>query len=258
VIDSHIFIDEDGARYLFWKRDTNGVWPRGLAALLRQRPELIEQLFPSEAERATAAFCAAIQPWADSRRPMERFFLMQPLISAVVANWHAVRDALADVDEAAPILEAMQTPIHAQALSENGETLVGEDSVVLVNDQDWEGHLIEGPWVTRQNGRYYIFYAGNDFGTPAYGLGVASADHPLGPYEKQDAPLLKSTRSWWGPGHASVAPGLDGKPQLFFHAYFPGTGGYNAFRALLTTGLRFCPGRVELEPIRSSTEFDAV
>ena len=40
-------------------------------------------------------------------------------------------------------------------------------------------------------------------------------------------------------GHASVAPGLDGQPQLFFHAFHPGTGGYNAFRALLTVGLKF-------------------
>jgi len=56
---------------------------------------------------------------------------------------------------------------------------------------------------------------------------------------KQVEPLLKTTRSWWAPGHASVAPGLDGEPQLFFHAFLPGTGGYNTFRALLTTKLHF-------------------
>ncbi len=72
-----------------------------------------------------------------------------------------------------------------------------------------------------------------------------TADHPLGPYVKQPDALLRSTRSWWAPGHASVAPGLDGQPQLFFHAFFPGTGGYNAFRALLTTPLRFGPDGVE-------------
>lgn len=249
VIDSHIFIDHDQTTYLFWKRDTNGVWPRPLAGLLRHHPELIDQLFARADERATAAFCAAIQPWANGRRPMERFFLMQPLISAVLANWRNVQAVLAARDDAGLILEAMQTPIYAQPLSPDGLELVGEERVVLVNDQDWEGHLIEGPWVSRQNGRYFIFYAGNDFGTPAYGIGVAVADHPLGPYEKQPAPLLKSTRSWWGPGHASVAPGLHGKPQLFFHAYFPGTGGYNAFRALLTTGLAFAPDGVTLEPV---------
>ena len=245
VIDSHIFIDGDGTRYLFWKRDTNGVWPRPLAGLLRQQPELIDWLFTDEADRNTAAFAAAIQPWANSRRPMERFFLMQPLIEAVLDNWSHVKLVLAGIPGAGSILDAMSTPIHAQRLSAAGE-LIGEDRLVLTNDLEWEGHLIEGPWVTRQQGRYWLFYAGNDFGTPAYGIGVAVADHPLGPYVKQPVPLLKSTPSWWAPGHASVAPGLDGEPQLFFHAYFPNTGGYNEFRALLTARLRFGAGGVEV------------
>lgn len=248
VIDSHIFLDADGSSYLFWKRDTNGVWPRPLAGLLRSRPALIEEIFAGEAERTTAAFAAALQPWANTRRPMERFFLMQPLIGAVLANWTRARDVLGALPEAAAIVDAMETPIYGQELARDGRALLGEPRIVLVNDQDWEGHLIEGPWVTRQGGHYHLFYAGNDFGTPAYGIGVARAPSILGPYEKQGPPLLKSTRSWWGPGHASVAPGLDGTPQLFFHAYFPGTGGYNAFRALLTTGLRFGAGGVELQP----------
>jgi arabinan endo-1,5-alpha-L-arabinosidase len=239
VIDSHIFVDADGTRYLFWKRDTNGLWPRRLAGLLREQPELIDRLFADETDRRTAAFAAAIQPWANGRPPMERFFLMNPLIEAVLGAWKHVGEVLAQIGEAGPIVAAMQTPIHAQPLAEDGEALVGQDRIVLINDQDWEGHLIEGPWVTRQQGRYWLFYAGNDFGTPAYGIGVAVADHPLGPYVKQPAPLLRSTPNWWAPGHASVAPGPDGEPQLFFHAFFPGAGGYNAFRALLTTRLRF-------------------
>jgi hypothetical protein len=243
VIDSHIFIDTNGDRYLFWKRDTNGVWPRPLARLLRQQPKLIEQLFVGEADRRTAEFAAAIEPWADLRRPAERFLLMAPLMHAVLDNWSHVGEVLTGIDGAEMIVDAMSTPLYAQPLSAGGE-LMGQPTVVLTNDQDWEGHLIEGPWVTFQEGRYWMFYAGNDFGTPAYGIGVAVADHPLGPYIKQDDPFLKSTRSWWAPGHASVAPGLDGKPQLFFHAFFPGTGGYNAFRALLTTPLIFADGKV--------------
>lgn len=239
VIDSHILIDGDGAPWLFWKRDTNGVWPRPLAALLRDRPELIETLFAAEEDRRTAGFAAAIVAWANGRRPMERFFLMQPLIEAVLANFATVRRVLPVCPEAGDILAAMRTPILAQRLAEDGRALVGEPAEVLANDLDWEGHLIEGPWVTRQAGRYWIFYAGNDFTTPAYGIGVAVADHPLGPYAKQPEPLLRSTSSWWAPGHASVAPGPDGGPQLFFHAFFPQTGGYNAFRALLTAKLSF-------------------
>lgn len=238
VIDSHIFIDTEGTRYLFWKKDSNGIWPRPLAGLLGRRPELIAALFPEEADRRTASFAAAVLPWANTRRPMERFFLMQPLIEAALDNWQNVKAVLADIPEADIILTAMSTPIHAQQLCPDGN-LIGEDHLVLQNDLDWEGHLIEGPWVTQQQGKYWMFYAGNDFGTPAYGIGVAVADHPFGPYVKQGQPLLKSTSSWWAPGHASVAPGMDGQPQLFFHAFFPGTGGYNAFRALLTTRLSF-------------------
>jgi hypothetical protein len=245
VIDSHLFID-DGAKYLFWKDDTNSIWPRPLAMLLRQHPDLIDKLFAGQADRRTAAFAAAIVPWANVQRPMVRFFLMQPLIEAALANWLRVREALIEFGLAGTIIEAMTTPIRAQRIADDGRSLLGESTLVLCNDLDWEGHLIEGPFVTRQEGRYWLFYAGNDFSTPSYGIGVAVADRPLGPYTKQGEPLLRSTREWLAPGHASVAPGLDGRPQLFFHAFHPGTGGYNAFRALLTVGLSFGRDRVDV------------
>jgi hypothetical protein len=250
VIDSHLFIDADGKRYLFWKDDTNSIWPRPLAMLLRQHPDLVKRLFPEEADRRTAEFAAAIVPWANAQRPMVRFFLMHPLIEASLANWTQIRAALVEFGLAPAILEAMTTPIRAQRITEDGCSLSGEDRIVLCNDLDWEGHLIEGPFVTRQQGRYWLFYAGNDFSTPSYGIGVAVADHPLGPYTKQGEPLLRSTRDWTAPGHASVAPGLDCRPQLFFHAFHPGTGGYNAFRALLTVGLEFSPARVDVAPLQ--------
>ena len=247
VIDSHLFLDPQGERYLFWKDDTNGIWPRPLAMLLRQHPELIEELFESEEDRRSGAFAAAIVEWSNVQRPMTRFFLMQPLIEAALNNWNKVRAVLAEFGlKATTIVEAMTTPVRAQRIAPDGRSLLGEDRIVLSNDQDWEGHLIEGPFVTYQQGRYWLFYAGNDFSTPAYGIGVAVADHPLGPYIKQAEPLLRSTREWVAPGPASVAPGLDGQPQLFFHAFHPGTGGYNAVRALLTVGLRFASERVDV------------
>ena len=61
----------------------------------------------------------------------------------------------------------------------------------------------------------------------------------FGPYKKRAEPLLKSGKSWSAPGHPSVACGPDGIPHIFVHAFFPGTGGYNVFRALLTAKLRF-------------------
>jgi arabinan endo-1,5-alpha-L-arabinosidase len=248
VIDSHLFLDpKSGDRYLFWKDDTNGVWPRPLAMLVGRHPELSAALFPDEADQRTAHFAAALVGWANHARPMTRFFAMGPLIEAAVDNWNQVRAVLAEFGlDATTIVEAMTTPIHGQRIADDGRSLTGENRIVLANDQDWEGHLIEGPFVTFQQGRYWLFYAGNDFNTPAYGIGVAVADRPLGPYVKQEEPLLRSTKEWVAPGHASVAPGRDGKPQLFFHAFHPGDGGYNAFRALLTVGLDFRGDRVRV------------
>ena len=249
VIDPHIFVDDDGSPFLFWKNDTNGLWPRPLAGLLRDRPEMIPSLFDREEDRRTAALAAAIVPWANSRRSMERFFLMQPLIEAVLANWERVRPALVECGKADEIVEAMRTTIHASRMAVDGRSLIGEERIGLFNDQDWEGHLVEGPFVTRQQGRYWMFYAGNDFSSPAYGIGVAVADHPFGPYRKRAEPLLKSNREWWAPGHASVATGVDGRPQLFFHAFFPQNCGYNAFRAVLTVGLEFSGDEVRLRQV---------
>jgi arabinan endo-1,5-alpha-L-arabinosidase len=244
VIDSHIFVEPDGTPFLLWKEDRNGLWPRPLAMLLRGSPALIDKMFESDADRRTAAFGAAIVGWANQQSTMVRFFMMQPLIEAALANWARVRAALEG--RAPAIIDAMTTPVRVQRLAADGRGLVGESRIILTNDLEWEGHLIEGPFVTRHEDRYYLFYAGNDFSTPSYGIGVASADDLLGPYVKQSEPLLRSSPEWLAPGHASVAPGLSGEPQLFFHAFHPDSGGYNEFRALLTVGLRFENGQVSL------------
>lgn len=247
VIDPHLFVDGDH-RLLFWKEDANGVWPRRLAALLAADPALAEALFEAEPDRRTAAFAGAVWPWAQAREPMEQFFVLQPLIEAVTADYGAFASRLAGRTRARPgkaraleaVMAALKTRIFAQPLSADGLRLEGEPVVVMQNDQAWEAHLIEGVWITRQAGRFYMVYAGNDFSTAHYAIGAAVADHPLGPWRKT-RPLLRSSRDWVGPGHPSVAPGPDGEPWLFLHAYRPGQVGYKAFRALLGARLRFGP-----------------
>jgi len=248
VIDGHIHVDAEGTAWLLWKEDSNGHWPHPLAGLLRQQSGLIHELFDEEPDRRSAAFCAVIEGFAERRRPMERFFLMQPLIHAALANWRKVKEVLARCGFAAGILEKMSTPILAQQLAPDGRSLVGERHQLLSNDLDWEGHLIEGPFLTRQRGLYYLFYAGNDFTSPSYGIGYAVAERLAGPYHKAPEPLLRSHADWTAPGHASVSVGRTGEPQLFFHAFHPGTGGYNVFRALLTVGLEFGGDEVRLIP----------
>jgi arabinan endo-1,5-alpha-L-arabinosidase len=117
--------------------------------------------------------------------------------------------------------------------------LVQEPVFVLENDLEWEGHLIEGVWVTKHDDKFYLFYSGNDFSTAEYGVGVAVADAPLGPYRKAEHPLFRSTADWSGPGHPSVVYDLNGEPRLFLHAFFPGRAGYKEFRALLSARIAF-------------------
>lgn len=247
VIDPHVVVDDGGAAHLLWKDDSNGVWPGLLHRLLHEHGEWIAELLPAHDDRRTASLLAALEPWVRTREPMERFFIQQPLVEAVTEDFAAVRGRLAGLREREPdagvrdsigaVLDAMRTPIWGQRLAPDGRSLVGERTLVLENDQEWEAHLIEGIWVARHGGKHYLFYAGNDFSTARYGIGAAVADAPLGPYRKLPEPLLRSTAEWWGPGHPSAAPGPDGEPWLFLHAFFPGRTGYNAFRALLAVPL---------------------
>ena len=255
VIDPHVVVEPDGAAWLFWKEDSNGVWPGLLHRLLHDHGRLIAELLPDAADRRTASLLATLWPWARTLEPMERFFVQQPLVEAVTDRFAAVRERLAALlarEDAAVrgavrgVLDAMRTPIWAQRLSPDGRGLEGERTLVLENDLEWEAHLIEGIWVARHGGRHFLFYAGNDFSTARYGIGVAVADAPLGPYRKLPEPLLRSTAEWWGPGHPSVAEGPDGEPWLFLHAFFPGRTGYNEFRALLAVPLAFEGERVRV------------
>ena len=249
VIDPHILVDAEGAAFLFWKEDTNGVWPGRLNQLLHEHGRLIAELFPRDEDRRTAALAQTLWPWARSLGPMERFFALQALVEAVASDFSNFRERLAALLEAeadqavrdavADVLRLTRTPVYAQRLAPDGLALVGERTVVLQNDREWESHLIEGVWVTERAGKYYMFYAGNDFSTARYGIGVAVAEAPLGPYRKTEEPLLRSTAEWSGPGHPSVADGPDGEPWLFLHAFFPGRSGYKEFRALLAAPIAF-------------------
>jgi hypothetical protein len=190
--------------------------------------------------------------------PMERFQAIQVFIETVIAAYASFTTRLQALLQNIPqrmqeqvrsVLYYMETPIFAQQLSTDGSRLVGEQVTIIKNDLAWEAHLVEGMWVTKQSGKFYLFYTGNDFSTNQYGIAVAIAESHLGPYRKMEMPLLQSTASWWAPGHPSLVKGPDSKPLLFLHAYFPGEAGYKEFRALLAIGLAFSEHAVVLEEV---------
>lgn len=107
-----------------------------------------------------------------------------------------------------------ESHLYGVQLADNLLSTVGEPVLLTQPDAPWETasgdyRWNEGPAVLRHDGRYYLFYSSNYFASKEYAVGVAVADHPLGPYVKQaNNPLLSyvetdGTVLVSGPGHNS-------------------------------------------------------
>ena len=96
----------------------------------------------------------------------------------------------------------------------------------IERSQEWETESVnEGATVVKHNGKYYLSYSGNDFRNPAYGVGYATAESPLGPWTKYEAnPILSfpETAEYGrleGVGHSAMFRDKDGQLRLVFHAH---------------------------------------
>lgn len=108
-------------------------------------------------------------------------------------------------DDNADTEGATHTSIYARRLADDGITLTGPAVRILEADQPWEGRIVEAPQMVRAAGRHWLFYSGNWFNQPAYGIGVAECDGPAGPCHKfLDRPWLGSNAQGRGPGESSL------------------------------------------------------
>lgn len=114
------------------------------------------------------------------------------------------------------------TPIKIQELASDGLSRVGSPTTILTNTLAWEGALVEGPWMVEHGGEFFLFYSGNGYGSPSYGVGVAKASSPLGPFTKKGAPILSSKGGWAGPGHGAVLKGPSGDWVHVYHSWVAG------------------------------------
>lgn len=98
---------------------------------------------------------------------------------------------------------------------------VREDQAVevLAPDEDWEGAIVEAPWLLAHAADRFLLYSGNRAETADYTVGVARGARPTGPFTRLE-PLLATDpdTARWGPGHVSVAPGRGDDLLLFYHA----------------------------------------
>lgn len=94
---------------------------------------------------------------------------------------------------------------------------------ILKQSQPWERDpVVEGPWVLKHKGTYYLTYSGDGYTSPGYGVGYATAPSPYGPWTKWAYnPVLQNTSQVHGPGHHSIAPSPDGREMfIVYHTHF--------------------------------------
>jgi beta-xylosidase len=101
---------------------------------------------------------------------------------------------------------------------------------------DW--YTLEGPFMRKHAGRYYLFFSVGAWEKPNYGVSYAVAESPLGPFVEPEADGPTVMRSVpgkvVGPGHNSIVRGPDGHDYLVYHAWDP-----------QKTGRRMCIDRLD-------------
>ena len=77
---------------------------------------------------------------------------------------------------------------------------------------------IEGPWMFKRNGTYYLEYSASGTQWLSYASGIYSSKSPMGPftYSPKNPLLRKTTGIVTGPGHGSIVKGPDGNWWVFY------------------------------------------
>jgi GH43 family beta-xylosidase len=89
-------------------------------------------------------------------------------------------------------------------------------------DRRWE----EGSTTFKVGGTYYLTYSANNWESPSYGVGYATAPTPLGPFKKYAGnPILHQDPSigMYSTGHGSLAFSPDGSEMYYVHHGRPTT-----------------------------------
>ena len=115
-------------------------------------------------------------------------------------------------------------------------TTLGTARVLLTASADWQRyqaerplyggvhdwHTLEGPQVVARAGKYWMCYSGGNWHDPGYGVAVATASSPEGPWQPtgNHATFLSSALTGLvGPGHNSLFLGEGDQLWTAFHAW---------------------------------------
>lgn len=94
-------------------------------------------------------------------------------------------------------------------------------------EQPWElaeegwMEVNEGPYVFKHEELYYMLFTGNAYTSHHYGIGIAYAETPLGPWTKcEHNPILQKQDGLVGIGHCMLFKDKAGQLHMAYHAHF--------------------------------------
>jgi beta-xylosidase len=136
------------------------------------------------------------------------------------------------------VLDSVRPGTHLAAKRMTSMTTVeAATTVILAPDSDWQiyersrsmygqtldWHTLEGPTVVRRGAGYNLFFSGGSWEGDGYGVSVATAAHPLGPWHHTpaDRPDVLSTAITGldGPGHNSILHRHHDADVIAYHAW---------------------------------------
>lgn len=103
------------------------------------------------------------------------------------------------------------------------------DLVDIIKNEDPQNYqrLVEGAWVTRHDGYYYMFYSGDNCCGPNahYAVMVARSRSATGPFQTMadatgsaNSVILEADSRWIAPGHNAVIEDDQGRNRILYHA----------------------------------------
>jgi beta-xylosidase len=136
----------------------------------------------------------------------------------------------------------------AQQMYPKGTALIaGSPSQLLISSQAWQGGVVEGPDMFVSGRSYHLFYAGNNWQTAGYAVGMASCTGPLGPCTVSSSqPILSSDATMSGPGGPDVFSDNRGDLWLAFAAWLPGKVGFPNSRPLFIRRITVTGGSAQV------------
>ena len=96
------------------------------------------------------------------------------------------------------------------------------EPIQLMEPEGWEINdqlgVVEGAWMLKRDGIYYLMYSGNKYQTEDYAVGYATSASPLGPFVRYPGnPIMSKADGVIGPGHHSVVEAPDGTLAIVYH-----------------------------------------